>query len=93
MRALPIIASAVLLALGHAAQANVTLPALIADNMVLQQQSNVALWGWAEAGEAVTVTVSWQKEPVKTTADAQGSWLVRVPTGKAGGHTHGSGKG
>jgi sialate O-acetylesterase len=70
---------------GHLAHANVKLPALMADNMVLQQQSNVALWGTADAGEAVTITVGWQKKPLKTTADAQGRWLVRVPTGKAGG--------
>lgn len=68
-----------------AARADVTLPALIADNMVLQQRSTAALWGWAAAGEAVTVTVGWQSAPVTTTADAQGSWLVRVPTAKAGG--------
>ncbi|WP_324675000.1 sialate O-acetylesterase [Hymenobacter sp. GOD-10R] len=65
--------------------ANVTLPALITDNMVLQQKSNVALWGWADPSEAVTVTASWTKAPVKVTADAQGNWLVRVPTTKAGG--------
>lgn len=69
----------------YSASADVTLPALITDNMVLQQQTTVALWGWAAPGEAVTVTTSWQKAPVKATADAQGSWLVRVPTTKAGG--------
>ncbi|MCB2376598.1 sialate O-acetylesterase [Hymenobacter sp. BT635] len=81
----PLVATLALACLTHTARADVTLPALIADNMVLQQKSNVALWGWAEAGEAVTVTVSWQKTPLKTTADAQGGWMVHVPTGKAGG--------
>ncbi|SHL83625.1 sialate O-acetylesterase [Hymenobacter psychrotolerans] len=71
--------------LAHSAFADVTLPALITDNMVLQQKSTVALWGWATPGEAVTVMGGWQKKPVKATADAQGNWLVRVPTGKAGG--------
>ncbi|MBO2010095.1 sialate O-acetylesterase [Hymenobacter negativus] len=65
--------------------ADVTLPALLADNLVLQQKTTVALWGWAAPGETVTVAASWQKAPIKTTADTQGSWLVRVPTGKAGG--------
>lgn len=74
-----------MLALTQPAWADVKLPALMADNMVLQQKSTVALWGTADAGEAVTVTVGWQKKPLKTTADAQGRWLVRVPTGKAGG--------
>ncbi|TGD80744.1 sialate O-acetylesterase [Hymenobacter wooponensis] len=71
--------------LAHSAFADVTLPALMTDNMVLQQKTTVALWGWAVPGEAVTVKASWAKQPVKTTADAQGNWLVRVPTTKAGG--------
>lgn len=80
-----IIALLTLTVLHGPAQANVHLPALMADNMVLQQRSNVALWGTADAGEAVAVTVGWQKNPVKTTANSQGNWLVRVPTIKAGG--------
>jgi sialate O-acetylesterase len=74
-----------LLFLPRLGRADVTLPALLTDNMVLQQKTTVALWGWAAPGEAVTVTASWQKAPAHATADAQGSWLVRVPTGKAGG--------
>ncbi|WP_201980035.1 sialate O-acetylesterase [Hymenobacter rubidus] len=66
-------------------RADVTVPALLTDNMVLQQKTTVALWGWAIPGEAVTVTAGWQKAVAKTTADAQGNWLVRVPTVKAGG--------
>jgi sialate O-acetylesterase len=66
-------------------RAEVTLPALMTDNMVLQQKTRVALWGWAAPGEAVTVSASWEKIPRKVVADAQGSWLVRVPTGPAGG--------
>ncbi|OUJ75817.1 sialate O-acetylesterase [Hymenobacter crusticola] len=74
-----------LLGCAQSTLANVTLPALITDNMVLQQKSEVALWGWADPSETVTVTASWTKAPVKATADAQGNWLVRVPTAKAGG--------
>jgi sialate O-acetylesterase len=74
-----------LLLVPHLLRANVTLPALLTDNMVLQQKTTVALWGWAAPGEAVTVSASWQKAPHRTTADAQGNWLVRVPTGPAGG--------
>ncbi|RYU78543.1 sialate O-acetylesterase [Hymenobacter persicinus] len=69
----------------RAAFADVTLPALITDNLVLQQQTTVALWGWAAPGEVVTVTAGWHKQPAKATADAQGNWLVRLPTTKAGG--------
>ncbi|MGY2132922.1 sialate O-acetylesterase [Hymenobacter sp. HD11105] len=74
-----------LFALASPAWANIKLPALMTDNMVLQQKTTVALWGWADPGEAVTVTASWQKAPQKATADAQGNWQVRIPTDKAGG--------
>ncbi|GAB2943517.1 sialate O-acetylesterase [Hymenobacter coalescens] len=67
------------------AQATITLPKLLADHLVLQQKTTVALWGWAAPGEQVTVRASWRQQPVQTTADAQGDWLVRVPTAKAGG--------
>ncbi|MBH8558942.1 sialate O-acetylesterase [Hymenobacter negativus] len=74
-----------LLILPRLGRADVTLPALLTDNLVLQQKTTVALWGWATPGEAVTVATSWQKAPAKANADAQGNWLVRVPTTKAGG--------
>ncbi|MHC5183995.1 MAG: hypothetical protein ACYSPI_06935, partial [Planctomycetota bacterium] len=45
------------------AMARVTVPALINDNMVLQQQTAVPLWGWAEPGEKIKVKASWQDSP------------------------------
>ena len=74
-----------LISLATTAWADIRLPALLADNLVLQQKTNVALWGWADPGEAVSITVSWAKAPVKVVASADGKWLVRVPTTKAGG--------
>ena len=65
--------------------AAVRLPSLISDNMVLQQKSKVALWGWADAGEQVTITTSWNNKTEKITAGASGKWLVYVATTKAGG--------
>ena len=65
---------------------DVRLPAIIGNNMVLQQQSNVNIWGWADAGEKVTVNVSWQQlSGVSTIADEDGKWKVKVNTPKAGG--------
>jgi sialate O-acetylesterase len=74
-----------LLLLPALSRANVTLPALLTDNLVLQQKTTVSLWGWAAPGEALTVSASWLKATQQATADAQGNWLVRVPTAKAGG--------
>ena len=60
--------------------AKVKLPALVGDNMLLQQQTDARLWGWAEPGATVRVTPSWDGQTVSCQADAQGRWLVSVKT-------------
>ena len=66
--------------------AKITLPPVIGDNMVLQQQTAAAIFGKAEPGKTVTVKTSWNKKKVSTTADSEnGKWLVRVQTPAAGG--------
>lgn len=65
--------------------AKVTLPAIFTDNMVLQQQSDVKIWGKAKPGKAVKVTTSWDGKSYTTTAAASGDWEVRVSTPVAGG--------
>ncbi|HEY7181018.1 MAG TPA: sialate O-acetylesterase [Blastocatellia bacterium] len=64
------------------ARADVKLPALISDGMVLQQEMAVPLWGWADEGESVTVEIQNQKVTA-TTKD--GKWMVRLKPLKAGG--------
>ena len=68
-----------------AASAGLRLPAIISDNMVLQQNSTVALWGWANPGEKVTVKPSWAASAVAATAAPNGKWMLSVKTIKAGG--------
>ncbi|HSC37843.1 MAG TPA: sialate O-acetylesterase, partial [Chitinophagaceae bacterium] len=65
--------------------AGLRLPAIISDNMVLQQNSTVALWGWANPGEKVMVKPSWAASAVTATAAANGKWMLSVNTIKAGG--------
>ena len=66
--------------------AEVTLPAVVSDNMVLQQQSDARLWGWAAPGEKVVVQGSWAKDFSKpVTADEDGKWKISIRTPKAGG--------
>jgi sialate O-acetylesterase len=66
------------------ASAELTLPEIIGDNMMVQQRTNAKLWGWASPGKVVTVTTSWTgKESVKATADNSGRWELTVPTGEA----------
>ena len=64
------------------AWADVKLPAVIADGMVLQQGIAVPLWGAADEGE--TVTVEMQNQKVTATAK-DGKWLVKLAALKAGG--------
>ncbi|QIL37891.1 sialate O-acetylesterase [Pedobacter sp. HDW13] len=65
--------------------ANVKLPAIIADQMVLQQQKAVSIWGWADPGEIVHVNGSWDHRQLRVKADSKGEWLVLLKTPKAGG--------
>jgi sialate O-acetylesterase len=58
------------------ARAEVRLPALFSENMVLQRQQEVPVWGWADPGEKVTVEVAGQTS--STTADAEGRWKVQL---------------
>ena len=64
------------------ARADVKLPALISDGMVLQQGMDVPLWGWADDGEVVTV--EFQNQKVSATA-TNGKWMLRLKSLKAGG--------
>lgn len=63
--------------------AKVTLPQLFQSGMVMQRNQPIPIWGKADAGEAITVTLN--KKKVTTTADANGCWRVDMPQMKAGG--------
>jgi len=70
--------------LGFKASADVKLPAIFSDNMVLQQQSQVAVWGWAKPNTGVSVTGSWNKKSYSVRSDAKGYWRVKIETPAAG---------
>jgi sialate O-acetylesterase len=63
--------------------ADVTPSALFSDHMVLQSGMSVPVWGKAEPGEKVTVSIQGQTQAA--TADAAGKWMLRLPNLKAGG--------
>lgn len=65
--------------------ADVRLPTVFSDNMVLQQQRDIPVWGWAEPGERVTVSGSWNDAGVSTKTDSDGRWRVNIETPKASG--------
>ena len=58
------------------ARAELKLAAIFGDNMVLQQQMPVPVWGWAAPGTPVTVKFSGQTKTAQ--ADAAGKWLVKL---------------
>ncbi len=65
--------------------ADVRLPKILGSNMVLQRNSVVKIWGWADAGEEVRVTCDWLDAQTSFTANPDGKWQVSVRTGDAGG--------
>jgi len=66
-----------------AVQADVRLPKIFGNHMVLQQQMPVKVWGWAEPGERVEVSLAGQTRAAS--ADASGKWLVTLEPLPAGG--------
>jgi sialate O-acetylesterase len=71
---------------GLNAEANITLPAIFGDHMVLQQQSPITVWGWAQPGEKITIRGTWQPaEEAGTTAPPDGQWSICIQTPDAGG--------
>ena len=65
--------------------AEIKLPSIFGDNMVLQQQTNAAIWGKATPNSTISVRASWNNRSVTTRADSEGRWKLKVPTPAAGG--------
>ena len=56
--------------------AKVTLPSIFSDHMVLQRGMPVPIWGWADPGEQITLSIAGQIKT--TTADEDGKWVVKL---------------
>lgn len=68
---------------GIIANANVRMPLLFSDGMVLQRNKPIPVWGWADANEKVEVRFNKQTKTI--TADKNGKWMVKLDAEKAGG--------
>lgn len=67
--------------------AEVRLPAILGDDMILQQEMGAPIWGWADPGETVKVVGSWGNK-ARATTGADGKWKVFLQTPSHGGpHT------
>ena len=62
---------------------NISLPKIFGDNMVLQRNKLIPVWGWADANEKITV--QFNKQTKTTVADKNGKWLIKLDVEKAGG--------
>lgn len=74
-----------LLGLLCTAQAQLRLPALLSDNMVLQRNSEVNFWGWAYPNQEVKITTSWNDAEQLVQANDKGIWRTKILTDEAGG--------
>lgn len=63
--------------------AKVKLPALVSDGMILQRNQDLKIWGYADAGEKITI--KFINKTYNTTADQNGNWTLMLPKLNAGG--------
>lgn len=66
-------------------KAKVVLPAIIGDNMVLQQNVTTSLWGTSLPNKHIKVITSWSEIIHEVNADSKGRWNVDISTHGAGG--------
>lgn len=67
---------------GPSVEAEVRLPKVFTNDMMVQRDQPVRVWGWADPGEAVSVALAGKKS--KTKADGKGEWSVELPAMKEG---------
>ncbi|MCX6220729.1 MAG: sialate O-acetylesterase [Bacteroidia bacterium] len=65
--------------------AEVRLPAILGNHMVLQQKSEVNLWGWCSPAENITVKSSWDTTKYVTKGTSGAKWSLKIKTPSAGG--------
>ena len=64
----------------------VMLPSVFSDNMVLQQNSRVTIWGWSNPSETVKIVASWNKnDTILVKANNNSYWKTSIQTSGAGG--------
>jgi sialate O-acetylesterase len=72
-------------AISNVLKAEVRLPAIFGDHMVVQQNATLKIWGWADTGEEVTITTNWGSAPVTAKTDNHANWSLQIETPGAGG--------
>ena len=78
----PLLALLLLLNL-ESINAQVRLPRLVRDSMILQRDTKIKIWGWAAKNEKINI--KFNSKSYKTTTGGDGKWLIQLPPMKAGG--------
>lgn len=73
----------IVLSISLGLNAQIKLPRLISDGMILQRDSKVKIWGWAAAKE--TIELNFNHKIYKTITAEDGTWAITLPSQKAGG--------
>jgi len=63
--------------------AKIKLPALVSSHMVLQRDTVVSIWGWADKNETILLEASWLNHPLKVKSDKNGKWSIPVSTNQS----------
>ena len=71
--------------LSFSSSAQIELSNLFSDNMVLQQESHVNIWGKAKKNQELIIYTSWSSKIIRTIVEDDGSWEVKIKTPSAGG--------
>ncbi|HVM88180.1 MAG TPA: sialate O-acetylesterase [Puia sp.] len=65
--------------------AQIRLPAIISDHMLLQQKSEITLWGWCSPAEPIAVKAEWDTTTYRTTGSNGARWQLKIKTPVSGG--------
>jgi len=65
--------------------AAVRLPSILGSHMVLQQKSEVKLWGWCSPAEKIVIKTNWDTISYHTTGESSAKWIQKIKTPEAGG--------
>jgi len=80
------VAVLVILAIGNQhATAKVNLPSILGSHMVLQQKSELNLWGWCAPAEKISIKTSWDTVRYVTKGTSGAKWSIKIKTPPAGG--------
>jgi len=66
-------------------QAQIKIASVLGDNMVLQRNTEVKIWGTSIPNDKLTISTGWDKAKINTVSNEKGQWMVKVKTMNAGG--------